>query len=107
MLRIFENEKVSKFYNSLFEYGVIALINKPIRGAKKSATIIGNVNTTNIFNESLKKGIIKTDLSDHLLVFFSISTSKLSQNSSPIKLEKRFFNESNLASFKVTLTGTT
>ena len=31
---------------------------------------------------------------------FSISTSKLQQNSSPLKLKKRFFNESNLASFK-------
>ena len=106
-LEYFENEKVSTFYNSLFECGAIALINKPTRVAEKSATIIDNVITTNIFNESLKKGIIKTDLSDHLLVFFSISTSKLSQNSSPIKVEKRFFNESNLASFKVTLTGTT
>ena len=92
--------KVSTFYNSLFEYGAIALINKPTRVAKKSATIIDNVITTNIFNESLKKGIIKSDLSDHLPIFFSISTSKLPQNSSPLKLKKRFFNESNLASFK-------
>ena len=99
-LEYFENEQVSTFYNSLFECGAIALINKPTRVAKKSATIIDNVITTNIFNESLKKGIIKSDLSDHLPIFFSISTSKLPQNSSPLKLKKRFFNESNLASFK-------
>ena len=68
-----ENQKVSAFYNSLFEYGAIALINKPTRVAKKSATIIDNVITTNIFNESLKKGIIKFDLSDHLPIFLSIS----------------------------------
>ena len=99
-LEYFEYEKASTFYNSLFECGAIALTNKPTRIAKKSATIIDNVITRNIFNESLKKGIIKFDPSDHLPIFFSISTSKLLQKSPPLKLKKRFFNESNLASFK-------
>ena len=99
-LEYFEHEKVSTFYNLLFECGAIALIIKLTRVAKNSATIIDNVIITNIFNESLKKGIIKSYVSDHLPVFFSISTSKLPQNSSPLKLKKRFFNESNLASFK-------
>ena len=89
----FENEKVSTFCNSLFECGAIALIKKLTRVAKKSATIIDNVITTNIFNESLKKGIIKSDLSDHLPIFFSISTSKLPQNSSPFKLKNRFLTK--------------
>ena len=44
--------------------------------------------------------IIKSDLSDHLPIFFSISTSKSPQNSSALKLKKRIFNEYNLASFK-------
>ena len=99
-LEYFENEKVSTFYNSLFEYGAIALINKPTRVARKSATIIDNVITTNIFDEPLKKGIAKSDLSDHLPIFFSMITSQSPQNSSPLKLKKRFFNENNIASFK-------
>ena len=99
-LEYFENEEVSTFYNSLFECGAISLINKASRAAKEPATIIDNVITTNIFNESLKTSIIKSDLSDHLPIFFSISTSKLPQNCSPLKLKKHFFNESNLASFK-------
>ena len=99
-LEYFENEKVSTFYNSLFEYGASALINKPTRVAKTSATIIDNVITANIFDESLEKGIIKSDLSDHLPIFFSTSTSKSPQNFSPLKLKKRIFNENNLASFK-------
>ena len=53
-LEYFENEKVSTFYNALFECGAIALINKPIQVAIKSATIIDNVITTNILNESLQ-----------------------------------------------------
>ena len=96
-LESFGNEKAATFCNLLFECGAVALINKPSRVAKKSATTIDNVITTNIFNESLKKGIIKSDLSDHLPIFFSISTSKLAQSSS---LLKRFFKESNLAFFK-------
>ena len=47
-----------------------------------------------------KKGITKSDLSDHLLIFFSISTSKSPQTFSPLKLKKRFFNENNIASLK-------
>ena len=99
-LEYFENEKVSTFYNSLIEYGAIALRSKPTRVAKKSATIIDNVITTNIFDESLKKGIIKSDLSDHLPIFFSISTSKSRKTLLHSNLKKRMFNENNLASFK-------
>ena len=36
----------------------------------------------------------------NISIFFSIITSKLPQNSSPLWLKKHFFNESNLASFK-------
>ena len=90
-----ENQKVSAFYNSLFEYGAIALINKPTRVGKKSATIIDYAITTNVFHESWKKGITKSDLSDHLRIFFSSSISKSPQNSSPLKLKKRFFNKNN------------
>ena len=69
----------------------MALINKPTQVAKTSATKIDNVITTNIFDESLKKGIIKSDLSDHLPIFFSISTSKPPQDSSPLKPKKTYF----------------
>ena len=99
-LEYFENEKVSTFYNSLFEYCAITLLNKPTRLAKKSAIIMDIAITTNIFDESLKKGIIKSDLSDHLPIFFSIRTSKSPQNFSPLKLKKHFFNKNNIVSFK-------
>ena len=92
-LEYFENEKVSTFYISLFECGATALITEPTRVAKKSATTIDNVITTNIPNESLKKDIIKYDLSNNLPIFFSISTSKLPQNSSLLKLEKSFLTK--------------
>ena len=96
-LENFEIEKASTFYNSLFEYGAIASINKPSRVAKKSATISDNVITINIFDESLKKGIIKSDLSDHLPIFFSISISisiLLHSNLRNVLLTKITYNHS-------------
>ena len=54
-LEYFENEKVSTFYYSLFEFGAIALINKPTRETKKSATLIDNVIT--IVDEFFKNKI--------------------------------------------------
>ena len=54
-LEYLKNEKVSTFYNLLFECDATALINKPTRVAKKFATVIDNVITKNIFDESLKK----------------------------------------------------
>ena len=49
------------------QYGAITLTNKPARATKKS--IIDNVITRNIFDESLTKVIIKFSLSDHLPIF--------------------------------------
>ena len=65
---------------------------------KKPYYLVGDLNIDNaittIFSMSLKKkGIIKSDLSDHLPVFFSISTSKSPQNSSTLKLKKRSFKD--------------
>ena len=45
-LEYFEDEKVSTFYNLLFEYGAVALINKTTHVARKSTTITDNVITT-------------------------------------------------------------
>ena len=47
-LEYFENEKISTFYNSVFEYGAITLINKPIQVVKTSVTVIENVVTTKV-----------------------------------------------------------
>ena len=65
-----------------------------------STTITDNVITTNIFDYPLKRDIIKSDLSDLLSIFFSVSTLKSPQCSTPLEIRKRIFNKSNLASFK-------
>ena len=46
-----KNKNLSTFHSSLFEYGANVSVNKPIRVANKSATVIDSVITTNIFDE--------------------------------------------------------
>ena len=66
------------------------------QNSQKSATIIENVITTNIFDESLKKGIIKSDLSYFFPIFYSIRAFELPQKNFQIKFQKSIFNENNL-----------
>ena len=94
------NEKVRNFYNSVYEQGAIPVINRPTRIAKTSATLIDNIITNDITNNSLKKGIIKNDMSDHFPIFFSITLSKKINPKESIKIRKRDFNDANMASFK-------
>ncbi|XP_065654753.1 uncharacterized protein LOC136081371 [Hydra vulgaris] len=58
------NNNMKKFYDDLFEYGAIPLINKPTRITSTSATLIDNIITTDFFNETLKKVIIKRFFAD-------------------------------------------
>ena len=66
-------------------------MNGPTRVADHSATLIDNIITTEFLNETLKKGIIKTDVSDHFPIFFSsnISSKKFTKNNKKIKKRAR------------------
>ena len=88
------------FYNELFEHGAFPLINKPTRITQTSATLIDNIITTDIFNKSLKKGIIKSDVSDHFPIFFSININTIIISQQEQTVKKRYFNTANLRSFK-------
>ena len=80
------NEHVATFHCLLLDYG--AMNNSTQR---KSATTIVNAITTCILSKFLKKDIIKSGPSDNLPIFFSIGTSKLLQNTSPLKIKKNHF----------------
>ena len=66
-LKHHENAKTKYFYYNIFEKGIIPIINRPTRISEHSASLIDNILTTYIFNNSLKK-----DISDHFPIFFSI-----------------------------------
>ena len=67
------------------------LINCPTRILEHSPSLlIDNIFMTDIFNNSLKKGIIKSDVSDHFPIFFSIQMTKEKLWEGVIKIKKEF-----------------
>ncbi|XP_065667737.1 uncharacterized protein LOC136088025 [Hydra vulgaris] len=89
------------FYNDLFRYSVIPLINKPTKITRNSATLIDNILTNFLFENSLKKGIIKTPISDHMPIFISANTSnKQKQKQNKVTFTKRLLSLNNQLAFQ-------
>ena len=100
-LKYHKNAKTKYFYDNIFEKGAIPIINRPTRISEHSASLIDNILTTDIFNNSLKKGIIKSDVSDHFPIFFSIRLTKEKLQEGAIKIKKkRVFSKRNITTFK-------
>ena len=99
-LKYHENAKTKYFYDNIFEKGAIPIINRPTRISEHSASLIDNILTTDIFNNSLKKGIIKSDVCTHFPIFFSIRLTKEKLQEGVIKIKKRVFSKRNIASLK-------
>ena len=95
-LKYHENAKTKHFYDNIFEKGVIPIINRPTRISEYSASLIDNILTTDIFKNSLKKGIIKSDVSDHFPIFFSIERTKEKLREGVVKIKKRVFNKGSI-----------
>ena len=89
-LKYHENAKTKYFYDNIFEKGAIPIINRPTQISEHSANLVDNILTTDIFNNSLKKGIIKSDIYDHLPIFFSIQLTKEKLKEGVIKIRKGF-----------------
>ena len=54
-------------------------------------SLIDKILTIDIFNNSLKNGIIKSDVSDHFPIFFSIQLTKEKLWEGAIKILKKSF----------------
>ena len=54
-LKYHEIAKTKYFYDNIFEKGAIPIMNHLTRISEHSASLIGNILTTDIFNNSLKK----------------------------------------------------
>ena len=101
-----ENTKVKNFFNLLFSYGMIPIINKPTRVTNKSATAIDNIFINSLYNNSLETGIIKTDISDHFPIFMAINNFDLSNYPSKLSFSKRIINDKCVTEFKNELANT-
>ena len=99
-LKYQENAKTKYFYDNIFEKGAIPIKNRPTRISEHSASLIDNILTTDIFDNSLKKGIIKPDVSDHFPIFFSIRLTKEKLQEGVIKIIKMVFSKRNITSIK-------
>ena len=101
-----KNLEIRTFYNRIFAHGCIPLITKPTRVTSKTVSLIDNIFTNFIFDTSLKlkKGIIKSDVSDHFPVFVSLcSPSKIHKEHQKITIHKRVIHDTNLMAFKTDL----
>ena len=65
-----KNERVTKFLNLTFEYGLVPVSGKPSRVTKNTATDIDHITTNSLLHKTINTGIIKLDILDHLLIFF-------------------------------------
>ena len=96
----FRNSNVSQ---SNFCTLSIPLITKPTRVTSKTVSLIDNIFTNFIFDTSLKlkKGINKSDVSDHFPVFASLcSPWKIHKEHQEITIYKRVIHDTNLMVFK-------
>ena len=98
-----QNEDSNKkhFYHKVFELWFIPLIGKPRRVCKSRVTKIGNILTGCVFDNTLKKAIIKSDISDHSQIIFTIQNRKNQSKCQTLVYNKRNFNETNKAAFSI------
>ena len=69
-----DNAKTKRFYSTIFEKGAISIIDQI--SLICSSSIIDNILTTYIFNNSLKEGVIKSEVLSHLAIFSSMQPQK-------------------------------
>ena len=94
------DSKVKNFFNMIFKYGMISIINKPTRVTPRSITAIDHIFTNNFCNANLKTGIIKSDLSDHFPIY--VTSNKIHNSSYPQNkiFFKRIINNDKINTFK-------
>ena len=82
------------------------MITRPTRVTSKTVSLIDNIFTNFVFDTSLKvkKGIIKSDVSDHSPVSVSLSSrSKIHKENQKISIHKKVMHDANLIAFKIDL----
>lgn len=98
--------EVTEFYNAVFEKSAIPLINRPTRISKTNASLIDNIITNDVLDTTLKKGIIKSDISDHFPIFVCFNISNKISRNEKTKVQKRNFTTESKKLFKQELAAT-
>ncbi|XP_065652891.1 uncharacterized protein LOC136080205 [Hydra vulgaris] len=75
--------KTKSFFDMLYKYNVLSVINKPTRVNRTSATAIDNIFINNLLETSYEAGIFKKDISDHFPIYITIKNIKVIPNDQP------------------------
>ena len=74
------NKKVQHFLSSMFQYNMIPTINIPNRVTRNTDTAIDHIITNAVINGiQHRSGIIKTDISNHFPIVFTLNTCEKSK----------------------------
>ena len=95
-----KNEKVTKFLNLTFEYGLAPVINKTTRVTKSTVTATDHIITNSILHRTINTGIIKLDISDHFPMFLIAKTEKRITPEGKAQITKRLINSKTKEKFE-------
>jgi len=98
-----ENPIIKLFFDNMFQSCILPIINKSTRVTTTSFSAIDNILTNSFLETSLKAGIIKTDISDHFPIYFSLSHDLVTNNNPKTKIYQRKINQSSTKKFKDSL----
>ena len=70
LLDLKQYKEVQNFVNIIFGHNMMLIINKPTDITKKTATSIDHIFINSVTVSKLKTGIIKSEILDHLPIFF-------------------------------------
>ena len=82
-------EKVTKFLNLTFKYGLVPVIRKPTQFTKTSVVITDHVIKNSLLYKKIDTEIIKLDISDHFPIFLIAGTEKGMSPEEKVQITKR------------------
>ena len=88
------HESTGEFVDILSSHSLYASIVKPTRITSKSATLIDNIFTNNLANQT--SGILMSDIGDHLPIFVSTDVNVYDKNASSVNIEIRDMSKHNV-----------
>ena len=87
------NTKIKDYLNLTFQNFLIPAISKPTRVTKANATLIDHILTNDFLDTASSTGIVKSDISDHFLIFLITSAQYLDNIQNKTTIRKREINE--------------
>ena len=94
------------FFNFMFQYNLIPVINKQRRATNKSETVIDHIITNSYLSSNIKSFIIKTDIYVHLSIFILSNAPDIDEYTKETNIYKRNINKTSIQHFQTLLNNT-